>query len=296
MAAAAVAAVLLAVASATAGNIDAPVRADGTTALQVAAFQGDIAEAKRLIKAGANVRAVNAYGVNAMQLAADSGNTELIALLLKAGADPNSPNADGETALHLVARAGDVPAAKLLLKAGAKVDPRENFGGQTPLMWAAMGGNTDAITWLVAHGAKVNAADKKGFTPLFFALRSKVASAPMALLDAGADTKAVLPGDGTTIINAALLQGDDLIAEQAPRLLAAAEFAASILGGARSNTDPLLCNGRAGGVLVVQDPVGKLHGQAMDQPPVAGGADRDFVERHRFVKGVHRLSNSKNWC
>jgi hypothetical protein len=52
----------------------------------------------------------------------------------------------------------------------------------------------------------------------------------------------------------ALLQGDDLIAEQAPRLLAAAEFAASILGGARSNTDPLLCNGRAGGVLVALAP------------------------------------------
>jgi hypothetical protein len=51
-----------------------------------------------------------------------------------------------------------------------------------------------------------------------------------------------------------ITQWDDLIAEQAPRLLAAAEFAASILGGARSNTDPLLCNGRAGGVLVALAP------------------------------------------
>jgi hypothetical protein len=52
----------------------------------------------------------------------------------------------------------------------------------------------------------------------------------------------------------ARLQGVDLIAEQAPRLLAAAEFAASIASGARSNTDPLLCNGRAGGVEVALAP------------------------------------------
>ena len=206
MAAAAVAAVLLAVASATAGNIDAPVRADGTTALQVAAFQGDIAEAKRLIKAGANVRAVNAYGVNAMQLAADSGNTELIALLLKAGADPNSPNADGETALHLVARAGDVPAAKLLLKAGAKVDPRENFGGQTPLMWAVARRHPAMVELLASKGANVNARgairdyqrvataesrakslDRGGFTPLLYAARENCRECVEILLKHKAD-------------------------------------------------------------------------------------------------------------
>ncbi|MEO8316359.1 MAG: ankyrin repeat domain-containing protein, partial [Pseudomonadota bacterium] len=111
---AAIAAALLSAVSAVAGNVDAPVEADGSTPLQWAAFQGDVAEAKRLIKAGADVKATNAYGVNAMQLAADSANTQLIALLLKAGADPESPNADGETALHLVARAGNVEAAKLL--------------------------------------------------------------------------------------------------------------------------------------------------------------------------------------
>ena len=46
----------------------------------------------------------------------------------------------------------------------------------------------------------------------------------------------------------ATLQGDDLLAAEAPRLLAAAEFAASLLNGARSTNDTLLCNGRPGGV------------------------------------------------
>ena len=188
--AASAAVALLAAASVPAGNIDAPVRADGTTPLQWASYQGDVAEAKRLIKAGANVRATNVYGVNAMQLAADSGNTELIALLLKAGADPQSPNADGETALHPVARAGDVPAAKLLLKAGAKVDPRESFGGQTPLMWAVARRHPEMVELLASKGADVNARsairdyqrvataesrakslDRGGLTPLLYAAR-----------------------------------------------------------------------------------------------------------------------------
>ena len=101
---------------------------DGSTPLQWAVFHGDTAEAKRLLKAGADVKAVNAYGVDAMQLAADASNTELIELLLKAGADPNSPNPDGETALHLVARAGNLEAARMLLRSGAQVDARERFG------------------------------------------------------------------------------------------------------------------------------------------------------------------------
>jgi ankyrin repeat protein len=206
IAVAAVAAALLAAASAMAGTVDEPVRADGTTPLQVAAFEGDMAEAKRLIKAGADVRAMNDYGVNAMQLAADSGNTELIALLLKAGADSESPNADGETALHLVARAGNVEAAKLLLKAGAKVDPRENFGGQTPLMWAVARRHPEMVELLASKGANVNARgairdyqrvataesrakslDRGGFTPLLYAARENCRECVEILLKHEAD-------------------------------------------------------------------------------------------------------------
>jgi uncharacterized protein len=169
---------------------DSDLRPDGSTPLQWAVFKGDVAQAKKLLAAGADVKAMNAYGVNAMQLAADAANTELIRLLLKAGADPNSPNPDGETALHLVARSGNVEAAKLLLKAGAVVDARESFGGQTPLMWAAARRHPEMVELLAGKGADVNARsairdyqrvataesrakflDRGGFTPLMYAAR-----------------------------------------------------------------------------------------------------------------------------
>jgi len=169
---------------------DAVVRPDGSTALQWAVFNGDIAEAKRLLAAHADVKATNDYGVDAMQLAADASNTEMIRLLLKAGADPDSPNPDGETALHLVARAGNLDAAKMLLRAGAHVDARERFGGQTPLMWATARRHPEMVELLASQGADVNARslirdyqrvataesrakqlDRGGFTPLLYAAR-----------------------------------------------------------------------------------------------------------------------------
>jgi ankyrin repeat protein len=53
----------------------------------------------------------------------------------------------------------------------------------------------------------VNAVEQKGFTPLFYALRSKEPSAPLALLDADASSKAVLP-DGTSVVAVAVANGD----------------------------------------------------------------------------------------
>ncbi len=188
IAAGAIASILLG-SAAFAADAGAP-QPDGSTPLQWAVFNGDVAEARRLLAAHADVKVANNYGVTPMQLAADASNTDLIRLLLKAGADPDSPNPDGETALHLVARAGNLAAAKLLLSAGAHVDARESFGGQTPLMWAVARRHPEMVDLLVSKGANVDARsavrdyqrvataesrakqlDRGGFTPLMYAVR-----------------------------------------------------------------------------------------------------------------------------
>jgi ankyrin repeat protein len=191
VAAAAASALLSGMASiAVAGSADEPRRPDGSTPLQWAVFNGDLGEAQRLLKAGADPKATNNYGVNALLLAADIADTGLIQALLKAGADANSANADGETALHLVTRSSNVEAAKLLLKAGAKVDAREKFGDQTPLMWASARRQPSMMELLISKGADVNAngavrdyqrvatsesraksMDRGGFTPLMYAAK-----------------------------------------------------------------------------------------------------------------------------
>jgi ankyrin repeat protein len=110
---------------------------DGSTPLQWAVFKGDVAEARRLLRAGADVSLANNYGATPMSLAAEVGNTDMLKVLLEVGADADSPNPDGQTALQAVARTGNVEAAQLLLSRGATVDAREKWGGQTALMWAS---------------------------------------------------------------------------------------------------------------------------------------------------------------
>ena len=110
---------------------------DGSTPLQWAVYNGDVAEVKRLLRLGADASIANKYGATPMSLAAEVANTDILKVLLEVGANVESPNADGMTALLAVSRTGNVEAAKLLLDHGAAVDAKEKFGGQTPLMWAS---------------------------------------------------------------------------------------------------------------------------------------------------------------
>jgi uncharacterized protein len=178
---------------------------DGTTALHWAAHWGDVALVERLLKAGADARAVNDYGATPMSEAAERGDARLIRALLKAGADVESPNPEGQTALMTVARTGNVEAAQVLLKAGAKVDTREQWRGQTALMWAAAQGQPEMVRLLLQRGAdpdarseirqwprKVSAEPRPqnrpngGLTPLLLAAREGCAACATELLKGGA--------------------------------------------------------------------------------------------------------------
>jgi len=179
---------------------------DGSTPLQWAVYEGNLAEVKRLVRAGANVTIANNYGATPMSLAAEVGNAEMLAVLLEAGANVESPNADGQTALLAVARTANVKAAQLLIDAGASVDARERFGGQTPLMWASARRHPEMMQLLIARGADINARsavrdyqrhvtaegrpkslDSGGLTPLLYAARENCIACLDVLLKNGAD-------------------------------------------------------------------------------------------------------------
>ena len=167
---------------------------DGTTPLHRAVHQNDLKAAATLIKAGADVKAVNRYGVPALSLAAINGNAPMLELLLKAGADANVTQAEGETALMIAARMGVPAAVKTLVAHGADVNAKESWRGQTPLMWAAAEGHVEALRILLEAGAQVNARSTAGFTALLFAAREGRLDAVRALLAGGADVNDALPG------------------------------------------------------------------------------------------------------
>ena len=163
---------------------------DGSTPLQWAVYNGDLAEARRLLRAGADATLANNYGATPMTLAAEVANTDMLKLLLEVGANVDSPNPEGQTALMAVARTGNVDAARLLLDRGATVDAKERWGGQTALMWAAARRHPELMQLLISRGADVNARsidrdyqrhvtaegrpktlDSGGLTPLLYAAR-----------------------------------------------------------------------------------------------------------------------------
>lgn len=130
---------------------------DGSTPLHQAVYQDEIETARRLIAAGADVRAATRIGaITPLLVAAKNGNPAMIKLLVDAGADPKSANAQGTTALMMAAAAGNAEAVNLLIDKGADVNARESAHGQTALMFASSLNRVAAVKALLAKGADPN--------------------------------------------------------------------------------------------------------------------------------------------
>ena len=95
----------------------------GNTALMFAARAGDVASAKLLVAAGADVDDADAWGVSALALAAHAGHRDVAEWLLGAGADPNAAEA-GFAALHAAVMHRDERLVAALLEHGADPDVR----------------------------------------------------------------------------------------------------------------------------------------------------------------------------
>ena len=205
---------------------------DGSTPLQWAVYKGDVAEVRRLIRAGADVSIANDYVATPMTLASEVGDATILKLLLEAGANADSPNPEGQTALMAVARTGNVAAADVLLKAGATVDAREKWGGQTALMWASARRHPEMMQALIAKGANVNARsidrdyqrhvtaegrpknlDSGGLTPLLYAARENCVACVDVLLKNKADIDLPDP-DGVSPLLLAIMNANWDLAKQ----------------------------------------------------------------------------------
>ncbi len=142
----------------------------GNTALMFAARGGDVASARTLIAAGANVDDTDAWGVSATTLAAHAGFGELVALLLEAGADPNASQA-GFAAIHPAVMRQDEQLVATLLDHGA--DPNAVLRTWTPIRRASRDFNF--------------APPLVGATPFWLAARFTAPAVMRLLAERGAD-------------------------------------------------------------------------------------------------------------
>ena len=204
----------------------------GNTALLFAARAGDLASARLLVDAGADVNDANAWGVSAVTMAAHSGYRKLVAFLLERGADPDADEA-GFAALHEAVMRRDAELAAVLLDHGA--DPnillrtwtparrasrdynfRPSLIGATPFWLAARFGELGLMRLLAAHGADptfVHHADY--IADGSFERRREATTALMAALGMGGGRRLrawfpPLPGNPETRALAAVTLAADL--------------------------------------------------------------------------------------
>ena len=146
----------------------------GYTPLLFAARVGDLASAKLLVAAGANVNDQPPYGTSATVVAAHSGHRDVAVFLLEQGADPNAADA-GYTALHAAILHKDAGLVRDLLDHGA--DPNAPVRTSTPV-------RRDSVDFYL-HPSWT------GATPFWLAARFNVPDIMRLLLDHGADPLAV---------------------------------------------------------------------------------------------------------
>jgi ankyrin repeat protein len=140
------------------------------TALMQAVKKNDVEAVRQLIGKGIDVNQLDANNDSPLIMAAYKGHTEIVALLLKAGADVAAVDPGMKaTALHAAAYAGNTEAAKLLIEFGIDIDKQGPVNGYTALHDAIWENNVETARVLIEAGAKLTLKSRDGETPLEFA-------------------------------------------------------------------------------------------------------------------------------
>jgi ankyrin repeat protein len=132
--------------------------------------------------------------------AAMAKNVAGVRALLKQGADVNAAQGDGMTALHWAATHGDADLAKMLVYAGANLRAATRLNGYTPLFLASREGHHTVVQALLEAGADAKAVSSTGSTSLMLAAASGNVPAVKLLIDAGADVHAYETARGQTAL------------------------------------------------------------------------------------------------
>jgi len=142
------------------------------TPLHVAASKGQLLIVRALLKAEADVYAVNCHDETALTQACNDGddNQELIRELTDAAADPNHVSMQSTTPMLILATKGCNCAMKILLEANAYVDVPGELG-MTPLHQACAVEHVECVRVLCEAKATIDRPEKE--------LKSRVPKSPL---------------------------------------------------------------------------------------------------------------------
>ncbi len=221
-------------------NHRATTRLGGYTPLHLASQAGGASIITSLADAGADVNARTTTGATALMLAAASGHADAVSRLLDRGADVNATESTfGQTALMFAAARDRAAVVTLLMARGADAkiaskftdlaaltapaepdrqaagqrQPAQGQGQPAPAQENTQGGapapprRTDVAGVTRAFRYNELIGSQGGLTALHFAARQGSAASVYALVGAGADINQPSPGDETTPLLIATING-----------------------------------------------------------------------------------------
>jgi ankyrin repeat protein len=220
-------------------NGRATTRLGGYTPLHLASQAGSAAVVQSLLDRGADANTPTSTGATALMLAAKSGNVDAVTRLLDKGADANArESAYGQTALMIAAALDRAEVVRVLLARGgdprlaskfedlaaltAPADPDRQPQGRAPAQAgrepatagrpAAPGGDSaerrpdiPGLTRPFRYNELIGA--QGGLTALHMAARQGSAKAVQTLVEGGADVNQSSPGDRTSPLLIATING-----------------------------------------------------------------------------------------
>lgn len=161
---------------------------DETTALQMAAANGQEQVVRLLLMKGAALDKANMAGWTPLMQSCRHGHTNVVALLLQNKADINALNRLGASALTIASRGGHLQIVRLLLDSGAESNRQGKDCEITPLMSAAQNGHDSVLRLLLDRGYEVNyQTPSNGLTPLMAAAQNGHMTTAQVLIERGGD-------------------------------------------------------------------------------------------------------------
>uniref|UniRef100_A0A7N5KRR0 RING-type E3 ubiquitin transferase n=1 Tax=Ailuropoda melanoleuca TaxID=9646 RepID=A0A7N5KRR0_AILME len=150
-------------------------------------------------------------GRTALQLAAYLGQVELARLLLQAGAALDLPDDEGNTALHYAALGNQPEAARLLLSSGCGANALNNTRSAA-LHVAVQRGFLEVVRVLCERGCDVNLPDAHADTPLHCAISAGAGASGIVevLTEVPAIDVTATNSQGFTLLHHASLKGHTL--------------------------------------------------------------------------------------
>uniref|UniRef100_A0A8D2ALU9 RING-type E3 ubiquitin transferase n=1 Tax=Sciurus vulgaris TaxID=55149 RepID=A0A8D2ALU9_SCIVU len=179
--------------------------------LVVEAALGNVTRALDLLRRHPEQVDTKNQGRTALQVAAYLGQVELVRLLLQARAGVDLPDDEGHTALHYAALGNQPEAARMLLSAGCGADALDGTRS-TALHLAVQRGFLEVVVSLCERGCDVNLPDGHANTPLHSAISAGAGANSIVevLTEVPSIDMAAADSQGFTLLHHASLKGHAL--------------------------------------------------------------------------------------